>query len=179
MCKKATKYYQTCDKCRSQTPLKRVFVVSTYNDKVKKLVHAMKIGSSREASKIIVQILLDNAPYYHDFCVVNIPTAPSHVRERSFDHSKLIAKQFAGSKELEFNQLLTRHDKAKQVGKSRQLRLSQLKGVFEVAEPANIPKKVLLIDDITTTGATLNEAAKTLIRAKVKEIEALVFAQTV
>lgn len=139
----------------------------------------MKIGSNREATQCISQILLDNGPYYHDFIVVNTPTALSHVRERSFDHSKMIASQFANGRDLEYRQLIKRYDKAKQVGKSRQKRLKQLKGAFEVADTPDIPKKVLLVDDITTTGATLNEAAKTLKRSKVKEIETLVFAQTI
>lgn len=178
MCKKSTKDYQTCDKCSKKTSLRRVFVVSTYNDKIKKLVHSMKIGANREIASIIASIMNDQAPFYSGPCVSNVPTAPAHTRERSFDHSKTIAKEFAKLRDLEYQELLKRYDKSKQVGKTRAQRLNQLTGKFEVSG-SNLPKSVIIIDDVVTTGASLNEVAKTLKRAGIKNISALVFAQTV
>ncbi len=140
----------------------------------------MKLASARDATKIIAQCMDENAPYYDDGVIVSfVPTVPSHVRQRGFNHTKLIAQEFARLRGLEYRELLSRCDNSKQVGKSRQQRLSQLKGVFSTNNAVDSEKSFLLIDDVTTTGATLTEATKTLKKSGFKNIEALVFAQTI
>ena len=68
------------------------------------------------------------------------------------------------------------------MGLSREMRLDNVKGVFGIKKkhvPKLEGKKVLLIDDVLTTGATANECAKILIKkAKIKSIDVLTIART-
>lgn len=179
LCKSATKNYDTCLKCRSKTPLKRVFIVTVYNEHIKRLIHKMKLGSAREVANIIARYLDELAPYYEDPIVSYVPTTPAHVRLRGFNHTQLIAKEFARLRGYEYQKLLSRHDSAKQVGKTRKQRMSQLEGVFIASDVQVRDRNILLIDDVTTTGATISEATRTLKKSGTKNIEALIFAQTI
>jgi ComF family protein len=179
LCKSATNNYDTCSKCRKMTPLKRVYVSTTYNENIKRLIHKMKLASAREATSVIAKCLDELAPYFDNLIVCYVPTAPAHVRLRGFNHTRLIAKEFAQIRGYKTLELLSRTDSAKQVGRTRQERLSQLKGVFAIEEKPKPKQTVLLIDDVTTTGATINEAAKTLKKSGIKNVEALIFAQTI
>ncbi|HMS23267.1 MAG TPA: hypothetical protein PKB09_00465 [Candidatus Saccharibacteria bacterium] len=179
LCKSATKNYDTCLKCQSKTPLKRAFIVTAYNEHVKRLIHKMKLGSAREVVDLIAGYLDEMAPYYDNPFVCYVPTTPAHVRLRGFNHTKLIAKEFARLRGYEYRELLSRHDSAKQVGESRKQRMSQLKGVFIASDIEDLARPVLLIDDVTTTGATISEATKTLRKSGIKNVEALIFAQTI
>lgn len=179
LCKSVTENYDTCTKCRKTTPLKRVYVATTYNENVKRLIHKMKLGSTREATSVIAQLLDESVPYYDNPVVSFVPTTPSHIRQRGFNHTRLIAKEFARLRGYKYQELLSRADNSKQVGKTRQERLSQLRGVFNARDVVDQNNTVLLIDDVTTTGATINEATKTLKKTGVKNVEALIFAQTI
>jgi len=110
--------------------------------------------------------------------VVPIPTATSRVRERGYDHARLMGRDIANSNNLRLVTGLSRLDQARQVGAKRDVRLSQLKGAFRVSQRRLIVgAHILLVDDVLTTGATLEEAALTLKMAGAKKVDAIVFAQ--
>jgi predicted amidophosphoribosyltransferase len=104
----------------------------------------------------------------------------ARIRERGFDHSALIAKEFARLRGLPYQPLLTRNGRTKQAGATKIQRVQQIQGVYLPRPRASIKDRhILVIDDVTTTGATLIEVANVLRAAGAKNLDALVFAQTI
>ncbi|MBI2100515.1 MAG: ComF family protein [Candidatus Vogelbacteria bacterium] len=114
---------------------------------------------------------------------IPIPLGRQRLAERGFNHAALIAKAFADSAldRFEFaDQILVKiRDTPTQVSiKNRSARLANLAGAFAVRNPALVAgQTVILIDDVTTTGATLAEAKQTLKRAGAKQVIALALAR--
>jgi competence protein ComFC len=140
----------------------------------------MKLNSHRQACSIIATRLDEIAPYYdQDVIVTYIPTSTKRVRERGFDHAKLIAQHFSATRGLKCKNLLLRTTQQKQAGTDRKTRLQQVKGSYQASKPSLNIDQVVLIDDIITTGATLSEATRVLKKSGIKTIESLVFAQPI
>jgi ComF family protein len=114
--------------------------------------------------------------------LVPIPLSSRRMRERGFNQSELIAKHIIASDteknlRLENNALKKIKDTENQARmKDRRRRLENLKDCF-IANPDLVNKRnIILIDDVTTTGATLTEAKKALKSAGAKKIIALTIA---
>ncbi|MCA9323620.1 ComF family protein [Candidatus Saccharibacteria bacterium] len=109
-----------------------------------------------------------------------IPTAPSRVRQRGFDHALHITKRLSRHTKVPYQQLLRRHTNVRQLGASRLNRIRQMEREFEAIKQGEIKgKHVILVDDVFTTGATLSAAAKVLRKAGARRVSAVVFAQKV
>jgi phosphoribosylpyrophosphate synthetase len=93
------------------------------------------------------------------------------------DHAEYISRKLAHNSNLNFQKILGRHGNARQVGATREVRLKQLQGAFYVKNSNINDKHILLVDDIVTTGGTLEAAAKVLRQAGAKQVDAVVFAQ--
>lgn len=108
---------------------------------------------------------------------MHLPTATSRVRQRGYDHARLIARDFASRRQLPCQSLLVRHGQQRQVGAARTIRLQQAEQFYSAKIVRPMPSRVLLIDDVVTTGASISAAAKCLKRAGVKHVDAAIFAQ--
>ncbi|MFY3386693.1 ComF family protein [Paracidovorax sp. MALMAid1276] len=112
--------------------------------------------------------------------VLPVPLSAERLRERGFNQSALLAACLAGHR-ADAHTLLRLHHTEAQSGLSRKERLRNLKGAFAV-EPARAPSlrgaRVVLVDDVMTTGATLEAAAAPLRQAGVAHITGLVLART-
>jgi ComF family protein len=110
------------------------------------------------------------------YLVVPVPTATSRVRERSFGHSELLAKKIAQTLLVPYANVLRRLGQTRQLGSKRDERLIQLSSSFAVSNYKKIKgSKILLIDDVVTTGGTLIAATKMLRAAGAKQVDALLF----
>ena len=112
--------------------------------------------------------------------VVPVPLSAQRLRERGYNQALLLAKQLCPERTL--GQALIRlRDTPAQSGLSRSDRLVNLHQAFMV-NPNGLPKvrnsRVVLLDDVTTTGTTLHACTQTLQAAGVKEVEAVVLART-
>jgi ComF family protein len=122
---------------------------------------------------------------------VPVPLHKRKLRERGFNQAELLAKEVAEyfSLSLETKALIRKKYTPPQVRtKNHKARRESLKNAFEISsiftkkcisENTNFLKEkiIILIDDVTTTGATLFEAAKVLKRAGAKEVWGLVVAK--
>jgi ComF family protein len=178
-CNALAAYSRTCEACRRKTPFAHLWVRTEYSDTARQLVHKMKFSYSGEAADLIAHQLLNSLPSLKPgTLLVPVPTATNHVRERGYDHAARIAKALAVESGHQYTPVLARINQLRQVGSSRRKRLEQMNNSFRarssyLVEGANI----VLIDDVLTTGATLEAAAKTLKAAGAKTIDAIVFAQ--
>jgi len=112
--------------------------------------------------------------------VIAMPVTPARLRERGFNQAHALAKHLAPHQADALT--LRRCDHAShQVGLDRTARLAQVRNTFWI-EPSRIAalrgQRIVLLDDVMTTGATLHEAARTLRHAGVAHITAMVFART-
>ena len=89
---------------------------------------------------------------------------------------ELLAKHYARANGTKHTALLARRTHEKQVGKSRKGRIDNVKDNFVSTQPI-AGSRVILVDDVVTTGATANECAKVLKSAGAKRVEVLAFAK--
>lgn len=112
--------------------------------------------------------------------VLPVPLSRQRLRERGFNQSLLLARHLAPRK-TDPGLLLRLRDTAAQSGLSRAQRLRNLQGVFAV-EPLRsaqvLDRHIVLVDDVMTTGATLDAAAMALRHAGAQHVAALVVART-
>lgn len=177
-CKAVTEDYSVCKQCAPSTPLRHVAVFTHYRDAGKELVHRMKYERAQQGAREIAGMVSEHLPLYPpDAVLTHIPTATSRIRTRGYDHAKIIARTLATGG-IFTTSLLARIGQAHQVGSRRAERLRQLEHAFRPIHANHIQgKHVVLVDDVLTTGATLETAARVLRRAGATRVDAIVFAQ--
>lgn len=180
-CKVATVNGRTCPICRQESELISVNSATGYNSPLaKQIIWSLKFDRTQAAAEIMGNLLAVKyaARISHDTLIVPVPTAPSRVRKRGYDQAVLLARSLARHTNGQYAALLKRHGSQEQIGASKQQRYDQLQGVFSVKQPERIiNSRILLIDDVVTTGSTLEVAADTLKRSGARAVGALTFAQ--
>lgn len=179
-CRRASADWRTCTTCRKNSPLYSVRVTTEYGGVAEQLVHALKFDGVRAAAKAMADSMATLLPETSQtpLRIVHIPTATSRVRQRGYDQSYLLAKQIAQLSRLPNASLLARSGQTRQVGTKREQRLTQLQHAFRVRQGILVQNAhIVLVDDVLTTGATLEAAARILRTAGARRVEAIVFAQ--
>lgn len=104
----------------------------------------------------------------------SVPLHPRKQKERGFNQAVLLARHLRVPHEIFLERI---RDTSPQAHASRQERITHMQDAFLVKDPLSVfGKKILLIDDVATTGSTITSAARTLKRAGAKEVYALVVA---
>jgi predicted amidophosphoribosyltransferase len=108
-----------------------------------------------------------------------LPTANARIRQRGFDHSQRIAKGVARSRQTIQIKLLVRDGDSRQVGSSRNVRLKQLGRSYRVVRQDVIQsaRHILLVDDVVSTGGSLEAVALALKHAGARRVSAAVIAR--
>ena len=178
-CHRASIQSQVCASCRPKSPLKHVWIATEYNETAKQLIHRLKFERASAAADNIAESIDEALPVLPaDIVVCHIPTAHRRIRVRGYDQSMLIATSLAKRRGWTVKSLLLRKGSSRQVGSSRKERLHQLQNAF-LANDSHSYQHVLLIDDVLTTGATVESAAKVIKKSGVKQVDAVVFAQPI
>lgn len=108
--------------------------------------------------------------------VAPVPLHASRQRRRGYNQSEIAARTVAGLLDLSLERLLLRvRSTPPQVGLGAAARATNLRDAFAVA--GGSPERVLLVDDVTTTGATMEAAAEALRRAGAGVVYALALAR--
>ena len=178
-CKAATTDFAVCSQCRTVTSLRTVMVYTKHKDIAKELLHRMKYERAQsgiaEMARMMAPLL---AAFDEDVLLAHVPTATKRVRLRGYDHAKLLSHSLGRISGHEAQTVLARLGQAHQVGSSRAQRLKQIDGAFRPVRSELIKgRHIVLVDDVLTTGATLEVAARTLRRAGAKRVSAIVFAE--
>ena len=123
---------------------------------------------------------------FHNAILIPIPLSPKRYRERGYNQAELICRELIKINNLRHgvdlkleNNILTKSKNTEHQAriKDRRARLKNLSGSFAVKNEGLIKNKnIILIDDITTTGATLAEAKKILKQAGVRKVIAFTVA---
>ena len=179
-CHCATSNFKVCQVCRRVSQLESVKVYGWYEGQLKDLIKCVKFERAQAGANVLADLLPQRfSGQAHGFQVVPVPTTPRRQRQRGYDQAKLIARRYAKKARLPYCDILQRSGTRRQLGASRQERLRQLQGVFSVrSQKKDLATPVLLVDDVVTTGATIEEAAHTLRAQGYRHVSALLVAQT-
>lgn len=151
--------------------LEKNYSIYMYNDFLKEILSQFKFRGDYILAKIFIKKILEKLKTVDYDLLVPIPLSKERLFERGFNQSEALIKE-AG---LETTNLLQRIHGEKQSKKSRQDRI-HLPQVFQLQN--EVPnKKILLIDDIYTTGSTLRHAAKLLKSGGAKSVSSLTLAR--
>lgn len=163
LCNSLTKDFQLCQACRRKTKLRGVLVASQYKGGVKTLIRMLKYERAQRASRFLADLLVQYVNSNNYDYISWVPVSSRRFRQRGYNQAKLIAKRVAAKTDVPYIESLGRLGHARQVGTDRKLRILQLKGRMYVIKPERLKnKRVLIIDDVLTTGATLSECANVL-----------------
>lgn len=156
-------------------------MVTIYASTAKNLLYRLKLAGTQAAASVIarsLQGLLGEVD--PDSVIVPVPTATSRVRQRGYDQARLIARELSRLTGLPCYSVLARSGQLHQHGLSRRERLTQLTDAYRVIKPHIVQgRPIILIDDVMTTGATLEAAARVMAGAGALRAGAVVFAQPV
>lgn len=159
---------------------------SPFEDPLKEIIHQFKYRSHASLAKPLAGLLLSvyqaNLKELSADLIIPVPLHKSRERERGFNQAFELARQFSRVARIPLpTELLVRTRPTKvQAGLSRRERRINLKGAFEVSRSGMIKDKtLLLIDDVFTTGATLNECAKILKEHGARRINVLTLARVI
>lgn len=154
--------------------------------KVQNLMHNLKYNGKTDVGitlgKLMGDRLKTGAKYTGIDLIIPVPLHEQKFRKRGYNQSSFIAEGVASAMEIPFSEdtLIRCVATDSQTKKSRYTRYENMKSVFKVSDASAImDKHVLLIDDVITTGATLEACANELLErgaAKVS-IAALAFAE--
>ena len=181
-----------CPDCFSKISIKNsladnnLIICCDYNNKlVKKMVHSYKYNFVKDLSKPIGNLMTERIKKLSKYIdrdnavLIPIPLHKKRLKWRGFNQSFLLAQEIGKNLKIPIEDILIRekHTLAQVKIKNAKERENNIKNVFALGQSKNIKNKtIILIDDISTTGATLNECARVLKPLKPKKIRKLVFA---
>lgn len=163
--------------------LERVVSVVPYYDKYREMIQNLKYGERKELAAplgyLMARKIQLTAPGMRFHYIIPVPLHPYKGLERGYNQSKLLAKQVAEELKVPLNnEVLKRigyEETQTKLGRNKRRR--NIEGAFKLDEKNLLEgKRILLIDDIVTTGATLQECARTLKRGGAGEIWGLTWA---
>lgn len=157
-------------------------IYSYKNHIIKELIWQIKYKKNTHAIKCAAYSLYNELnDKYNNALLIPIPISKSRRKERGYNQCELLINGIINfDKENKFSKdfdlLIREKDIEKQTHKNREERISNTKHIFTVQKDIDPNTQIIIIDDVTTTGSTLNEARDELIRANYTKIKALTIA---
>lgn len=190
ICLRRTLDFKTCRNCKNKTNLSGLLWALPYqNFLVKKLIHQFKYEPfikelKQPLSYIIISHLLltefFSSNRAQEFILIPIPLSKKRLRWRGFDQAEELSKEISNYFKMPIlnNVLIRERETLPQVDLEGKDRKENIKGAFFCQKPDLIRgRKIFLIDDVYTTGTTMEEAAKILKEAGAKEVWGMVVAR--
>lgn len=174
-----------CGGCRKD-PFKfdRARSLGQYDSILRQLIHHFKyrrqMGVMTEIASLLQKFFAESELRGSGFYVSPVPLHFKKMKERGFDQSFVIAREVARDLGLPLaNGFLRRvRETQPQAKKTKGERAVNIRGAFEVDRPDWVAgKDILLVDDVFTTGATVNEAARILKRAGAARVHVFTLAR--
>jgi competence protein ComFC len=172
---------ERCRECAGRRlAFRRAQAAVAYVGAARDLVSAWKEHGLRRAAVLAAEIVVERLEPPAADVITYIPPDPGRLLIRGYQPAERLAKELAGRWGLPEAALLVRAGSApsaRQVGLARAERLRNARGAFVAVDAT--PGRVLLVDDVYTTGATVAAAATALRRAGAREVDVVTFARTV
>ena len=175
-----------CEDClRKEPSCDMVRAPYLYEGGMMEAIHQFKYGGRSYLADSLGHLLTSFVKTWlgrtDDCLTIPVPLHPKRLRERGFNQSLLLARHMASrlGTGLDFLSLRRIRYTQPQTGLKSEERRRNVRKAFEVKDKAAVKgRRVLLVDDVTTTGNTLNECARVLKRAGAENVFGLVLART-
>ena len=148
-----------------------------YKDKVRASVHRYKFGGcsaySRRYAALMSDCVENNLDCRSSDVISWIPLSKKRLRQRGYDQARLIAEEIAAKTGLPCRQLLqkVKNNSAQSLTRDAKQRRENVAGVYALDDGADVSGlRILLVDDVVTTGATMSEAARILRKEGAKSV---------
>ena len=173
-----------CLDCKSVDHLfSKGYSCVTYGEKEKHILHDLKYrGKGYLASKLseimVERLMIEEL---NTDLMLPVPMNQKKKKERGYNQAELLCKRISGLQGIPcYNDVLVRVKETEPMNSlGRDARRENMKGAFSIKDKAEgiiLDKNILLVDDIFTTGATLDECSKVLLEKGANRIEILTFA---
>lgn len=171
-------YSSACGNCR-EWPAYYVgnHAVWPYQKAYRQLIKEFKFHNKPWLAEALAPELLPYLPQQYDL-LVPVPLHPNRLNERGYNQSELLVRVLSRISGMPWQNCLERvRDTPHQTGLGRKERLHNLQGAFACRKNIQVKnKRIILIDDVFTTGTTLRSCARVLYRHGAKEIQSCTLA---
>jgi competence protein ComFC len=183
VCKKAAPFGKTHIDCVSKNTLDGIVSGLKYaNPQVKKVVGTFKYEFISDLATPLAKILVESCKnlelgnYFETFTIIPVPLHKKRLNWRGFNQAELLGKALADEMNIPLDSSLISRDKftKPQIDLSAEDRKKNISNAFGMESEAS--GKYLIVDDVVTTGSTLNEIAKLLKRQGASEVWAITLA---
>ena len=178
-------YTSPCQACRKRKPhYTKARARTEYEGVTRELIHKFKYGGQAHLAiplaRLISELVETDVSLRRCELVVPVPLHSRKRRERGFNQSELLAENVVKRFRMRIckDELVRTVYNQPQINLDRPGRLKNVRGIFRVRRPDVFKaKRILLIDDVFTTGSTVNECSKVLVQAGAKEVSVLTVAR--
>lgn len=161
--------------CHKKTPIDQVFFPFKYEGAIKKAIKKIKYQGVFAITEDLVAITAERVDQtlFTDMLLVPVPLHQKRYKTRGFNQAELIAKHLSQLWHIPYDATVLKRvrNTRPQVELKKKDRQSNIKGAFEVCDSKKVKdRKIVLVDDVFTTGATLTECARVLKKKKASTI---------
>lgn len=173
-------------KINSGIPIKvlsgvKVYSACEYSGQVRNIIKGLKYKNKRKFAATLAELIdkqIKMAGLSEDFTIVPVPLHFTRLIKRGYNQTELIAKELAKLGAYKLNtKMLKRKNRTKALyDLSREQRENEVREAFSVNKKYLCEGQILILDDICTSGSTLNEVIKTLKNENMNDLCAIVVA---
>ena len=161
--------------------------IGIYDKVLKKCIHLFKYHGEKKLAKPLGKLMVDYLLKNNEFknkldLIIPVPLHKNDLKKRGFNQSVLLGKVIGNYFSIPVGEsvLIKKNLTPFQVNLSKKEREKNILRAFSVEKPEEIKgKNILILDDVFTTGATVEECAKELMKARAKNVFVLTLARTV
>lgn len=175
-----------CDECATNPPrYGKLRSIAFYQTTLQDAIHLFKFQKKQVFAPHLIHLIKTHIPI--DCCIADydfilpVPIHKKRLRERGFNQATLLAKGIAQTEGVPVltNTLVRHRHTVAQSSLGMEARQNNIIGAFEILNPEVIrDKRILIVDDVFTTGATVREAVNELWKADPVEVDVLTLART-
>ena len=175
---------KVCDYCKEKDyGFDNNFSCFYYTESSAKIIKSFKYNARKYYAKYVAELMLDSGYNFSDFDIITyVPMSLKRRKERGFNQAEEIALEISKVTNVKVLPLLIKIKEGERQAKLNQSnRMKNLIGSFAVSvdfEKEIKGKRILIIDDVFTTGTTLSECSKVIVKHKPEVVKTFTFAKT-